>query len=889
MKRVFAAATVCGVLSCADALWAQAQPLVRSTPAAGAFPLAAGGKVADLVVDPADYKVVRIAADLFAGDVEKVTGARPQVLQAAAGGGGPRVYIGTRGHSPTVDALVKAKNVDTASIDGKWESYVIVPVDRPAPGVDAGLLVVGSDRRGTAFGVLTLSEQMGVSPWTWWADVPPARRDAVYVGGGPHVQGPPSVKYRGLFINDEDWGLQPWAAKTFEPKAAGGVGDIGPKTYAKVFELLLRLKANFCWPAMHDCTEAFNLYPENKQVADDYAIVMGSSHCEPMLRNNVSEWRDAQGRVGQAAGASFNYLTNKDGVLNYWKQRVQENGKFENAYTLGMRGIHDSDMAGGGTPDERAKRLSGIMADQRQLIHDLVNPDVAKVPQIFCPYKEVLTLYQRGAVPPDDVTLVWADDNHGYIRQLATPAEQQRSGGFGVYYHISYWGRPHDYLWLCTTPPALVWEELSKAYDYGSRNLWVINVGDIKPSEIDLTLAMTMAYDAKRYTVDNIGDYLKDFATETFGPEHAAETANLLAHHYQLAYQRKPEHMGFNTSQNPGGPIQPTEFSDEEIQTRLAQYDALAAAVDTLYGRIPAAQKDAFYQLVVYPIRGAALQNRKLLLADVNRRATAKGDAEAARTAAAAAKAAYDAIQRETAYFNDTLAGGKWKFMMSPIPHATDVFRLPQNVASATAAADAYRPTPARPVSLADKPAPAGEGHAYAERGGYVSIGAEHFTRKLERGGATWKEIPGLGRIGSSVAAFPTTFPSTADAGDAAAKAPALEYDYTTTTAADRATVTVQAIPTRRINPERGLRYAVAVDNGPPQVVDLETPENSAAWSANVLRGSALGTTTHAIAPGKHTLHVYLMDPGVVLDHLTIDLGGLPKSYLAPAETPAGG
>ena len=346
------------------------------------------------------------------------------------------VYVGTLGHSPMVDGIIAARGVDVSAIRGKWESYEIVSVDAPAAGVEKGLLVMGSDRRGTAYGVFALSEAAGVSPWYWWADVPVVKHENLYVAGGVHVHGPPSVKYRGIFLNDEDWGLQPWAAKTFEPKP-GGVGDIGPKTYAKIFELLLRLDANFCWPAMHPTTKAFNIYPENRQVADDYGIVMGSSHCEPMMRNNVTEWRDNSGRVGEAAAASYNYVTNRDGVLAYWKQRLVENGKFENVYTLGMRGIHDSDMAGGGTAREKAARLNQIVADQREFLKEVVNPDVSRVPQIFCPYKEVLTYYQNGAVPPEDVTLVWADDNFGYIRQLSTPAEAEaeRRGG-GVLSHF---------------------------------------------------------------------------------------------------------------------------------------------------------------------------------------------------------------------------------------------------------------------------------------------------------------------------------------------------------------------------------------------------------------------------------------------------------------------
>jgi hypothetical protein len=861
------------------AVCAAAEPLVTETASPGAFALVKDKAAAAVAYDAGDYKVVQITADLFCGDVEKVTGIKPELHPANMPPQEPAkqtVYIGTLGHSPEIDAIVKAKNVDVAAIQGKWESYLITTIDTPTPGVDKGLLVIGSDRRGTAYGVLALSEAAGVSPWVWWADVPAEKHTNLYVAAGTHVHGPPSVKYRGIFLNDEDWGLQPWAAKTFEPTSAGGVGDIGPRTYAKIFELLLRLNANFCWPAMHDVTKAFNIYPQNRQVADDYGIVMGSSHCEPMLRNNVTEWTDAQGRVGQAAAATFNWVTNSADILNYWKQRLQENGKFENVYTLGLRGIHDGDMAGGGTTAQKSQRLNQIIAEQRNLLKQFVNPDPAKVPQIFCPYKEVLTYYQNGAVPPEDVTLVWADDNHGYIRQLSTPAEQKRGGGAGVYYHISYWGRPHDYLWLCTIPPALVWEELSKAYDYNARTLWVINVGDLKPAEIVLTMALAQAYDATRYSLENVNQYLRDFAARTFGPANAGEIAAILGQYYHLNYQRKPEHLGFNTSQNPGGPIQPTEFSDGEIADRLAAFAALVQRADAVYAKLPRAQLDAFYELVLYPVRGSALQNQKMLNLDLHRRAMARGDGSAAKAAADKSQAAYDQIQVETAFFNDGLAGGKWKGIMSAIPHAQDVFKAP---VFATVNPDA----PLLPPVQAEVGVSAQTGYADA---GYFSIAAESYSRKVDRGGAGWKLLPGLGRLGDSMAVYPTTTPSIANIQALAVAAPALEYDFTVTTANPAAKLTVQAIPTHRINPERGLRYAAAIDAETPQIVDLETPENSPIWSTNVLRGAAYGTTTHNIAAGKHTLHIYMVDPGVVLDHLTIDLGKLPKSYLPPAQTP---
>jgi len=410
---------------------------VSEHPGVGTFPLVQAGRAATLVHDPADHRVVAIAVEDLAADIERVTGVRPVVRRApSAELTEPIVIVGTIGRSRAIDDLVRRRKLDAGDLAGAWESFVIanVPGDGAAGAAASTLVVAGSDRRGTAFGTYELAQAIGVSPWYWWADVAPDAKRELHVAAGSQRFGPPSVKYRGIFINDEDWGLHPWAAKTFDP----GRGDIGPKTYAKVFELLLRLKANTCWPAMHEITRAFNSYPENRQLADDYAIVMGSSHAEPMLRNNVAEWT--------APPEDFNYTTNRDGVLAYWEERVRENGRSENIYTLGMRGIHDSAMQGAPTMADKVAALGRIFADQRELLARHVNPAVERVPQVFTPYKEVLDIYRAGLRVPDDVTIVWPDDNHGYVRSFPNDEERRRAGGFGVYYHLSYLGAPLAYL-----------------------------------------------------------------------------------------------------------------------------------------------------------------------------------------------------------------------------------------------------------------------------------------------------------------------------------------------------------------------------------------------------------------------------------------------------------
>ena len=637
----------------------EATPIVvTQTASPGAFRLVAGGKAAPVFLAAAEQKVVHIAARCLTEDVRRVTDARPTLSTQKPGKTEYAVLVGTLGKSPLIDGLVARRKLDVAALRGQWEAYTVLTVDNPLPGVRHGLVLIGSDERGTAYSVFTLTKAMGVSPWVWWADVAPAHQTALYVQPGAHPQSSPAVKYRGIFLNDEDWGLLPWAAKTYDPK----LGDIGPKTYERVCELLLRLKGNYLWPAMHEVIQAFNVYPENKKVADDYAIVMGSTHHEPMLRN-TSEYKPK-------TMGPWNYATNRDTIYKFWDQRVADNGKYRNIYTIGMRGIGDVPMQGDNSLAARIKVMDRVFADQRQILARRVNPDVTKVPQAFVPYNEVLALYRGGLKVPDDVTLVWVDDNHGYIRQLSTPQEQKRSGGSGVYYHISYWGPPADYLWLNTSAPALTWEEMTKAYDYEARTIWILNVGDLKPGEIGTDFFLDLAWDVEKFRGFNQLAYLRQWASGIFGTEHGAAIGAVLNDYYRLNSVVKPEyfqlqHTGFSY----------TSYGDE-AERRLRDFSRLMTRTDALYAQMPARLKDAFYELVAYPVRGSALFNVKALQAERSRLYAKQGRVSANRCAAEAA-AAFAGIQQETAYYNQQLAGGKWQHMMSDHPRDQAPFAMP--------------------------------------------------------------------------------------------------------------------------------------------------------------------------------------------------------------------
>jgi hypothetical protein len=815
----------------------------------GDFKLADKSGATVLAYDPSEAKVVQIATEALAGDIKQVTGQTVAVQTQPPVSADRAVFIGTVGKSALIDGLVQSGKLDAAALTGKWESYLIATVDNPRPGLRQALVIAGSDRRGTAYGVFTLSQAVGVSPWHWWDDVPAQHHDVVTIKAGAYAQNSPAVKYRGIFLNDEDWSLQPWAAKNMDPE----IKDIGPKTYARICELLLRLKANLLWPAMHPCTKAFNIYPENKQVADDYAIVMGSSHCEPMLRDNVTEW-DKKTR------GEWNYQTNRDQVRQYWEERVAQNGKLENVYTLGMRGIHDDPFPAKGTMADKVALLEQIFTDQRDILSRLVNPDLSQVPQIFIPYKEVLKIYQSGLVVPDDVALMWVDDNFGYIRELSNPEEEKRAGGSGVYYHVSYWGGPHDYLWLGTTPPALIWEEMTKAYDYNARKVWVLNVGGFKKSEIETDFFLHLAWDVDGARSFQQKEWLTDWAARQFGPEHSAAIGEILDEYYRLNDAPKPEHFGTPN----------TIFSVEnynEAEKRLASFARLIEKTDALYAQMPEEQKDAFFELVLYPVHGSGFMNEKFIYA-------AMGDQPHAQ-------AAYDQIQADTETYNLKIAGGKWNLIVSAAPRKQPVFDPPKIAAAATPPTTPLDDSTASPSTATAAP------FVFTEREGVVAMEAQHFTRSTDRAPFRWQIIDGLGRTGEAITVLPATGPSFDKAEDLAGQAPELEYDFVNVTAGPVKAM-VSCLPTHAVYPGRGLRYAIAIDDETPQFVsiDADSEDKKGPWSGNVLRGAAIGMSSHTVgAPGRHTLKIWSADPGLVVDKIVLDLGGLKTSFFGPPET----
>ena len=620
------------------------QTIVTEKPASRAFPLVRNQTASPVLVSSDDYSGVRRAAEDLQVDVERVSGTRPALIDNGKRPKRFEVIVGTIGKSPAIDRLVKSGKLDVRSIAGKWESFVIATVAAPMPGVEQALVIAGSDKRGTIYGIYEISEQIGVSPWYWWADVPPQHHAELFILPGTYIQGPPKVKYRGIFINDEDPSLSGWAKARF--------GGINSKMYTHVFELLLRLRGNYLWPAMWG--KAFNEDdPENPRLADEYGIVMGTSHHEPMMRAQ-EEWTKQGKEYGNGA---WNYVTNAEGLRKFWIDGVKRNKAYENIYTVGMRGDGDLAMPDAGGMEANKKLLEQIVTDQRQILAKQVNPDPTQLPQIWALFTEVQKYYDAGLRVPDDVTLLFTDDNVGNLRRVPTPEERTRSGGAGIYYHMDMNGGPYSYKWLNSNPLPKIWEQMNLAYQYGADRVWIVNVGDLKPLEVPIEFFLRMAWDPDAIPKEKIAECEQRWAEREFGKEHAVEIADIVAKYAKYNAFPKPEL------------VKPDTFSllnYREAERVAANWTSLVERAERLASELPASQQDAYYELVLHPVKACAnvvLMNiasgRNQFFAHQGR-ASANAEAELTRQLFAEDK-------RLTDFYNHTLAGGRWNHMMDQV------------------------------------------------------------------------------------------------------------------------------------------------------------------------------------------------------------------------------
>lgn len=744
-----------------------------------------------LACDNAEEKVVQTALKLFIRDYQSVFSASAAV-DARQG----NIIVGTVGKSP----LLKAVSADVSALAGKKQAFLLQVLP------DGKLLVAGSDSHGTAYGIMELSRLIGVSPWEWWADVTPEKKTSFVLSAEYQTLQSPSVEYRGIFINDEDWGLMPWSSQTYEPSDIKG--HIGPKTNARIFELLLRLRANTYWPAMHECTLPFFLTEGNRKVAEEYGIFIGSSHCEPMVCSAAGEWR----RRGQG---DYDYVNNSASVYKFWEDRVKEVAQQGNIYTLGMRGVHDGQMQGAKTVAEQKAVLERVLKDQRGLLQKYVNKDVTAIPQAFIPYKEVLDIYNAGLQVPDDVTLIWCDDNYGYIRHFPTAEERARKGGNGIYYHVSYWGRPHDYLWLGTFSPYLLHQQMKLAYDRGIQKMWVLNVGDIKPAEYQIELFLDMAWNIDEVNEIGVTAHLKSWLGREFGSNCAEELLPAMEAHYQLSYIRKPEFMG-NTREEERDPkykvIKDLPWSEQTISECLRSYTVLSDVVERMESNIPTDRQDAYFQLVKYPVQAAAQMNRKILTAQLARHSKADWKQS---------DAAFDSIASLTQQYN-SLQNGKWNRMMDFQPRKLPVFkRVEHTTATEPMVTDrkifckwnAMECTYGKPVP-------------------YEGLGYERKAAGIRKGSSLTFAFDDYGK--------------------------------------DSVEVEIRLLPSHPLD-EKQLRFAISVDEAVPQTVSYETKGRSEEWKENVLRNQAIRKVTLPInKQASHKLVITALDEGVVLDQVII-------------------
>jgi hypothetical protein len=634
-------------------LWALGGPrYVETSTRPGAFPLVENGSAAALRADAADWPGVQRAARDLQADLNRVTGVTPLFYTAAPNTAAPRmILIGTVGKSPLIDQLARAGKIDVSGIRGKWESFFLQTVANPLPGVDSALVIAGSDKRGTIFGIYDLSEQIGVSPWYWWADVTPEHKSALYIAAGKYQQGEPSVKYRGIFFNDEKPALDSWVRAKFGEHAVPGgtAANFNSAFYTKVFEVILRMKGNYLWPAMWNNAFAED-DPANARLADEYGVVMGTSHQEPMLRAQ-KEW-DWHLR---AANGNWNYAT-QSGVLDqFWREGIRERKDFESIYTIGLRGENDSAMVR--TAAEGMALTEKIVAAQRKMLAEEVNPDVTEVPQLWSLYKEVQEYYEGGLRVPDDVTLLWAEDNWGNLRRLPTPEERKRSGGAGIYYHFDYHGGPRSYQWLNTSPLPRIWEQMSLAKQYGADRIWIVNVGHFKGYELPTEYFLSLGWNTARWSGDNVNEFTRLWAEREFGVQYAREAAAIVATYTKYNARRKPELL------------EPATYSlvhYREAERVVEDFNALAARAEALYAKLPAGKRDAFFQLVLFPTKASANLNEMYVAAGKNALYAAQGRATA-NAWAAKVKTLFDADAALTKRY-DELGGGKWEHFMDQ-PH----------------------------------------------------------------------------------------------------------------------------------------------------------------------------------------------------------------------------
>lgn len=919
------------------------------------FPILGKGTAATILYDASDAVLVKRAAELLTGDIEKVTGKKPEVVNNSTSLRGNLILVATLGKNPLIDQLIAAKKINVDAIRNQWERFIIQTVDKPFAGVDQALVIVGSDRRGTAYGVFTLSKEIGVSPWYWWADAPVKKREELYLEKGRYVSDKPGVKYRGIFINDEAPALRNWAQQQF--------GGFNHQFYEKVFELILRNKGNYLWPAMWRPTAFAADDPENARLADEYGIVISTSHHEPMMRAH-DEWSRFN------AGA-WNYNTNKEKLREFWRGGIERMGNNESVVTLGMRGDGDEAMS----EETAVDLMQTIIADQRKIIADVTKKPAPETPQVWAVYKEVQDYYDKGLRVDDDILILLCDDNWGNIRIVPKKKDVGRKGGYGMYYHFDYVGGPVSYRWLNVTQIERTWEQMNLAYQWGVKDLWIVNVGDIKPMELPISFFLDFAWNPDAMRASDLPNYYVSWANQQFGETYAREIAEILSLYTKYNARRTPEML------------KPETYSLAnygEADRIVDEYKQLVTKARGIYDKLPESHKSAFYQLVLSPVELCSNLNEMYVAAGKNNRYATQGWA-VANVYADKVRELFAQDARLTREFHEKLADGKWNHFMSqthigytnwnnpPVNKMPAVSYIQTQDKAALSYAVEHGPGPAWAggafsrefapfdpindqhynvqlfnrgtemlsytitpkdswikvsspkgnfeyeekvtVSIDWSKAPKGKATGelvisaggqdntvkvplrndlpqvigFVENTGIVSMEAAHFSNKFDANDIHWTVVPNLGRTNSSVMAEPANA-ARQTPGD---KAPRLEYVFTVLDDKDKdLKVETYLSPTLNYQKNEGLKFAIAIDNEEPQIINIHEGEKVPDWEYPDWWNNSVGdhikkkqTIHKGVKAGKHTLKVWMIDPGVVFQKFVIDAGGLKPSYLGPPES----
>lgn len=794
--------------------------------------------------------VVETALKMFCSDMEAVTG-KPACNTNKSRACIHLIQLDKAGKG--TEKNLKANGVPVDELKTKIDGFHISVIG-------GKITIVGTNARGTAYGIMEMSRHAGVSPWIWWGDCIPEKRTRLTIDEDYTTLQGASVEYRGIFLNDEDWSTRPWSYATNDPAPNG---YIGKQTYKRMFQLLIRLRANAIWPGMHEGTTAFFQVEGAKAVADSCGIVIGTSHCEPLLRNNVGEWNEKE-------RGKYNYMTNRQSVHDYWIERLQEvKNSQNNMFTIGMRGIHDGSMEGVKTMPEKFEALQQVINDQQTLLEKYIGKPEEQT-QMFVPYKEVLEIYELGLKVPDYVTLMWCDDNYGYVTRYSTPEEQKRKGGAGIYYHLSYWGRPHDHLWLTTTQPGLIYNEMRAAYDHNVRKIWIANVHDMKVAGYDLELFLDMAWNINSVDASTIDTHYKNWLCRQFGEACGEKLFPAMYEWFRLCGERRPEFMGWTQvelskkdfDRGLSG-MRNTAFSTQafggELDRYLERYAEVANTVREAGKLIRPELKDAYFAAIAYPVWASAAHATKILESQRARSlasGSAQKDVQKAESslyiATAKSQQAYQTIRSLTDYYNNKMTGGKWRHSMNMRPRDLPVFGAPL-----------------LPFLLTDK-----------EVEEWVSQSTQQKKHPLKcedaisRNASDWQtaspEAKSVKMLGHSMSAV--SLP----------KGGVLTYEFESDRTAD-ALLRVALIPT---HPKGGgdLRFSISIDGGEEQVFSLKEKFRSEGWKQHVLRGQAVKELPIKLQEGKHTLTIKALDEHIVVDQWMVDYKPNRSFYLFPTE-----